>query len=78
MRLEELLSTLSGNKLQLRSPKRYNSKLLASILSITVSKTVKRSEDECGGLYQVDKGIGVDRGFLISIVRHSNLILVGT
>ena len=46
---EELLSAMPGNKLQFRSSNRYSSKLSASILSITLSKNVKRSEDDTSG-----------------------------
>ena len=39
-----------NRKLQFKSPIRYNSKFLASIVSIILSKVEKRSGDDCGGM----------------------------
>ena len=44
---EDLLSAMPGKKLQFRSSN--SSKLSASILSITLLKNVKRSEDDTSG-----------------------------
>ena len=39
-----------NNKLQFKSPIRYSSKFLASIVSIILSKVENRSGDDCGGM----------------------------
>ena len=59
-------------KLQFKSLSRYNSAFSASVLPIKFSKKPIEFGGDLGGLYQVLTKNGLERGFLISIVKHSS------
>ena len=63
VKFAELWSDVSGNKLQFRSPNRYNSLFSASIFPTSCSKELNISEGDWGGLYQVltKNGLGTSK-----------------
>ena len=59
-------------KLQFKSSSRYNSTFSPSIFPIKFLKKPIDSSVDLGGLYQVPTKNGLERGFVISIVKYSS------